>query len=148
MAILEVYNNQHAIDIEDSVLEKFEQLGNLILADVLKYPANGGGVLGSLEVIEISIVDDATIAQVHMDFMDIPGATDVITFGHGEIVLSSETATLLASEYAHSAECEMFLYIIHGLLHLVGHEDALAEERKVMESIQFSLLEKYWKEAG
>jgi ssRNA-specific RNase YbeY (16S rRNA maturation enzyme) len=36
------------------------------------------------------------------------------------------------------------LYIIHGLLHLAGHEDADPKERKVMEVIQVQILEQVW----
>src|SRR4051812_40869865 len=42
--------------------------------------------------VEVTIVSDKTIARVHLDFMGLPEATDVITFHHGEIVASAETA--------------------------------------------------------
>lgn len=141
---VEVYNNQSAIDINESVIEKFDALANECVPLAMMNPANGGGVLPMLDCVEVSIVDDETIAQVHVDFMDIPGATDVITFAHGEIVVSSETAQLYAKDFGHSTERELMLYIIHGLLHLSGHEDADPDERAEMEEIQFSLLEQVW----
>ena len=110
----------------------------------LDSPANGGGVLSDLEEVEISIVSDEVIAQVHVDFMDIPGATDVITFAHGEIVISAETAQEYGAEFGNSFEKELMLYMIHGLLHLAGHEDADPEERRVMEEIQTRILEQVW----
>lgn len=144
MATLEVYNNQDAIEISDDLLEKWQRCGNEAIPHALRHPANGGGVLPSLEEVEISIVDDETIAQVHVDFMDIPGATDVITFDYGEIVISSETAKNYGAEYGNDFPKEMMLYIIHGLLHLSGHEDADPKERENMEKIQSSILEKVW----
>ena len=137
----EVYNHQEAVTISDEQLDLFTTLANKALPLVLEHPAHNGGVCNSLEIIEVSIVDDETIAQVHVDFMDIPGATDVITFSHGEIVVSSQTAEKLGSEYGHSTERELFLYMIHGLLHLCGHEDEDPSERAVMEEIQFTILD-------
>ncbi|WP_051083281.1 rRNA maturation RNase YbeY [Rubritalea marina] len=142
--MLEVYNNQEVIAIAGDVLEKFEALGRLALPMALENPSHGGGVLPDLELVEVSIVDDPTIDQVHRDFMDIPGATDVITFAHGEIVVSVETAKSYAAEYGHSMERELMLYIIHGLLHLSGHEDAAADERATMEGIQGAMLDRLW----
>jgi len=89
-------------------------------------------------------VSDEVIAQVHVDFMDIPGATDVITFSHGEIVISAETARSYGEEYGNSFERELMLYIIHGLLHLAGHEDEDVLERENMEKIQTFILEQVW----
>jgi probable rRNA maturation factor len=116
----------------------------LALPLVLANPAHGGGVLASLEFVEFSIVDNETIAQVHQDFMGIDGATDVITFAHGEIVISIETAIRYAKNYHQSFEKELTLYIVHGLLHLCGHEDAIEAEREAMEKIQSKILDQIW----
>lgn len=144
MASLEIYNNQTEELISDVLLEKLLSCGNLALPLALQNPAHGGGVLADLDDVEISIVSDEVIAQVHQDFMDIPGATDVITFEHGEIVISAETACAYAAHYENSFEKELMLYIIHGLLHLAGHEDADPLERKVMEGIQNQILKQVW----
>jgi probable rRNA maturation factor len=144
MTTLEVYNNQTEEAISDDLLEKFLCCGNLALPLALQHPAHGGGVLADLDDVEISIVSDEVIAQVHQDFMGIPGATDVITFEHGEIVISAETARAYAACYENSFEKELMLYIIHGLLHLAGHEDADPKEREVMEVIQIQILEQVW----
>ena len=142
--MIEVYNNQDVVALSDALLERLEQAAQLALPLALANHAHDGGVLLGLDLVEVSIVDDPTIDQVHRDFMDIPGATDVITFAHGEIVLSVETAQSYAKEYGNSFERELMLYIVHGLLHLSGHEDAIATEREVMESIQFDILDKVW----
>ncbi|GAA5496916.1 endoribonuclease YbeY [Rubritalea halochordaticola] len=144
--MLEVYNNQEAIELSDALLEWLEDCGQRAYPLALRNPANGGGVLPDLDFVEISLVDDETIDQVHRDFMDIPGATDVITFAHGEIVISTETARSYAEEYGNSFERELLLYIIHGLLHLSGHEDAVPEERKTMEGIQEEILKAVYRE--
>ena len=58
----------------------------------LELTGGGEAVLGRLETVEIVLVSDRVIAQVHRRFMNIPGAPDVITFEHGEIVVSATTA--------------------------------------------------------
>lgn len=86
--------------------------------------------------VEVTIVSDKTIAQVHLDFMGLPDATDVITFHHGEIVASADTAVARAKELGHSIEAELGLYIIHGLLHLKGFDDTSAREAARMHKVQ------------
>jgi probable rRNA maturation factor len=41
----------------------------------------------------------------------------------GEIVVSRQTADRVAAEQAWSADDELLLYVIHGMLHLVGFDD-------------------------
>ena len=142
--MVEVYNNQEAVALSEALLERWQEAANQALPLALEHPAHDGGPLPELDFVEVSIVDDATIDQVHRDFMDIPGATDVITFAHGEIVVSVETAQSYGAEFGNAFERELMLYIIHGLLHLSGHEDADTGERAAMEKIQFSILEKVW----
>lgn len=93
---------------------------------------DGRSGLVAQECIEVAVVSDATIARVHRDFMNMPGATDVITFDHGEIVLSAETAMRCAREHGHSVEEELALYVIHGLLHLNGFDDRTPGARRKM----------------
>ncbi len=142
--MVEVYNNQEVVALSDALLEKWKIAANAALPIALASPAHGGGVLSNLNLVEISIVDDPTIEQVHRDFMDIPGATDVITFAHGEIVISVETAQNYGTKFGNTFERELMLHIIHGLLHLSGHEDAIDSERETMEKIQELILEKVW----
>jgi probable rRNA maturation factor len=142
--MVEVYDNQEVVELPEELIEKWQEAANRALPLALEKPSHGGGSLPDLDFVEISIVDDLTIDQVHRDFMDIPGATDVITFAHGEIVISVETAQSYGAEYGNSFERELMLYIIHGLLHLSGHEDEDPDERTAMEKVQFEILEKVW----
>jgi probable rRNA maturation factor len=75
------------------------------------------------EEINVVFVSDARIAAIHRQYMSIDGPTDVITFGHGEIVISVETAERQAKTFASSFERELRLYYVHGLLHLAGFDD-------------------------
>ncbi len=103
--------------------------------------AKAGGVLRGLAEVEVSFLSDAAIARVHRDFMGIPGATDVITFDHGEIVISTETARENAALYGRSLGEELALYIVHGLLHLNGYEDKTGPEAARMHRIQEKILQ-------
>lgn len=97
-------------------------------------------LLGDLEEIEVSLVSDEVIAGVHQEFMDDPTPTDVITFHHGEILLSIDTARREASSHGNTVEEETLLYLIHGLLHLNGHSDLHEPDRTEMHRIQEEIL--------
>jgi probable rRNA maturation factor len=84
---------------------------------------DGRFALRALPEICVAVVSDAAMARLHLEFMGLAGPTDVLTFEHGEIVVSAETAALHAARYAHPIERELLLYIIHGLLHLNGYDD-------------------------
>jgi probable rRNA maturation factor len=75
------------------------------------------------EEINLILVSDARIARIHRDYMSVDGPTDVITFRHGEIVMSVETADRQAERFSTSFDHELRLYLVHGLLHLAGFDD-------------------------
>ncbi len=93
-----------------------------------------------LQDIEITLVSDDEIARVHAEFLDDPTATDVITFHHGEILISADTAAAVAPEHGQSLDEELALYLIHGLLHLAGWEDEAPEEAAAMAQAQANIL--------
>ena len=76
--------------------------------------------------------------------MNIEGPTDVITFHHGEIVIGAQVAERQAAEYAEPLAREILRYMVHGLLHLAGHEDAQPEERAAMEAAQETIVARLW----
>jgi probable rRNA maturation factor len=100
----------------------------------------------SLEEVEVALVDDETSERVHQDFMGVPGATDVITFEHGEIVIGVEVAVRQAEEFGEPMPRELFRYLVHGLLHLAGHEDEEDADRQRMEQAQEAVIAAFWPE--
>jgi probable rRNA maturation factor len=128
-----VANRQRSVRVDLPWLRRFAAEA---LDACLPESANGLYALKQAEAVEVAIVTDAVIARVHEEFMDIPGATDVITFEHGEIVTSAETAKRCAEEHGHSTTEELALYIVHGLLHLNGHDDLESPARKRMHAVQ------------
>jgi len=101
-------------------------------------------VLPKLEIVEVSLVTDAVIAEVHDQFMDDPTATDVITFQHGEILVSTTTAARVAGEMNQPPLRETVLYVIHGLLHLCGYDDLSEPARTSMHRRQEMVLQSVW----
>ncbi|MFV0338926.1 MAG: rRNA maturation RNase YbeY [Chthoniobacterales bacterium] len=101
--------------------------------------------LRSLEEIDISIVSDKKIAQVHKAFLNDPTPTDVITFPYGEIIVSADTAQRLAKDFAFPIEQEISLYIIHGFLHLQGYDDHTPAQRNEMHARQNEILKAVFK---
>lgn len=100
--------------------------------------------LAGLGCIEVALVDDSESDRVHRQFMGIEGATDVITFDHGEIVIDVEVAKRQALEYAEPELRELLRYLVHGLLHLAGHDDRNDAERAQMEAIQEQIVASLW----
>jgi probable rRNA maturation factor len=102
---------------------------------------NESPLLG-LEQLEVSVVSESEISEVHGRFLNDPTATDVITFDHGEIIVSADMAQEKASGLGHPTEAELLLYVIHGLLHLGGYNDKSESEFEEMSQIQ----ERIWEE--
>lgn len=98
--------------------------------------------LQRLEEVVVTVVSDRKIAELHRQFMGIATPTDVITFHHGEVVVSLETAARECEMHGHSQMEELALYVVHGFLHLNGYTDVLEEERIRMHSAQ----ERVWRE--
>ena len=102
--------------------------------------SDGQNELEHLDEVTIVLVADRRIAALHQQFMNIDGPTDVLTFHHGEVFVSVETAERNAAEFGTTAEDEMRLYIVHGLLHLRGFDDVDPEEARRMSSVQERIL--------
>lgn len=102
--------------------------------------ARRGSVIGKLEEIGIILVSDGRMAALHGEFLSDPSPTDVITFQHGEIVVSAETAVREARRRALRVPEEVARYAIHGLLHLAGWSDAGARAAREMLAAQEKIL--------
>lgn len=76
----------------------------------------------------VVVSSDATLRQANARFRDKRFATDVLSFADGEngrlgdILISAQRAARQAREQHHSVEDEIKILILHGLLHLLGHD--------------------------
>ncbi|KAA6433869.1 rRNA maturation RNase YbeY [Agrococcus sediminis] len=107
--------------------------------------------------VSLVLVDVAAMEQLHVQWMDEPGPTDVLSFpmdelrpgSHdrptpagllGDIVLCPEVAQAQAAEAGHSLMAELRLLTTHGLLHLLGFDHAEPADRDEMFTLQDRLL--------
>jgi probable rRNA maturation factor len=90
---------------------------------------------------ELSLVflTDPALAKLHGDFLEDPTPTDVITFAGdplagmaGEICVSADAAATFASAHGHDFSTELTLYLLHGWLHLAGHDDLVPAKKRAM----------------
>jgi len=106
-------------------------------------------VLNEVEV-SIALVDDEYIRKLNHQYRNIDMPTDVLSFAMreavdeednidffdeellGDVVISLERAKIQAEEYGHSFEREVGFLVVHGILHLLGYDHELDEERMVM----------------
>ena len=134
---LTLYNHQRTQQVNRKWIEKTARAAMpacIAAAKSLEAP------LLTLEEIEVSIVSDKRMTQVHADFLDDATPTDVITFHHGEILVSADTAKRQGAEHGQTMDRELALYIVHGLLHLAGWNDECPEEQREMHRLQDSIL--------
>jgi probable rRNA maturation factor len=98
---------------------------HLLLAHKILNPA--------LTELSLALVGDARMSRLHKEFMDIDGATDVLTFPleqndqgqdiAGEVVICVPEAARQASSRGTAIDRELLLYALHGMLHLSGFDD-------------------------
>lgn len=94
-------------------------------------------------VLSVVVVDDAAIQEVNARMLGHDWPTDVITFPwseqphlEGELMLSVETARREAAARGHEAADELALYAVHGVLHLLGHDDEKPAGRRRMRAAE------------
>jgi probable rRNA maturation factor len=92
--------------------------------------------------VSVTLVSDRRMAHLHQRFLKEAGPTDVITFQHGEIVISAETARCQARAFRTSLDHELRLYIAHGLLHLRGLDDKTSAGAAEMKRLPEKLVSK------
>lgn len=110
--------NEHAFPLDEARLKK-------AVRTVLKDAGFENGE------ISIAVVDDDEMHVLNRKYLDHDFPTDVLSFVleveegrlDGEIIVSSDYAAREAKTYGWTADDEILLYVIHGSLHLVGHDD-------------------------
>lgn len=109
--------------------------------------------------LSINIVGEQEMERIHLEWMDLPGSTDVMSFPMdemtegtadelaegmlGDIVLCPPVAARQGADAGHSTSDELCLLTVHGILHCLGYDHATAEEEAEMFGIQRSILEEF-----
>ena len=136
------------------------------LVDVARHVLDKLGV-NPLAELAISLVDEARMTELHVEWMDLPGPTDVMAFPMdeldvrtaratgrplddrpsdeqplvlGDVVLCPAVAAKQAVEAGHSTDAELAMLTTHGLLHLLGFDHEEPEEHAEMFGLQGELL--------
>jgi len=97
--------------------------------------------------VDVLLVSDATLTDLHGRFLGDSTPTDVITFDLGggggpeaEIYVSVDCARRVAAERGIEPARELALYLVHGALHLCGFDDREDEDRAAMRAAERAVL--------
>jgi probable rRNA maturation factor len=110
--------------------------------------------------LSIAFVDDDEMERLHLEWMDLPGATDVLSFPMdemrpapegvepepgvlGDIVLAPAFVERQAAEHGVTPLAEAELLTVHGVLHLLGFDHAEPDEERQMFALQNAIVEQY-----
>jgi len=141
-------NNESGIEVDELDLQRVVQYG----LDRMRVHPDAD--------VAIVLVDEAAMTELHIQWMDEPGPTDVLSFPMdelrpgtedaitpagllGDIVLCPSVAAAQAAAAGHSTAEELQLLTVHGLLHLLGFDHAEEDERREMFGIQDEILRDY-----
>jgi probable rRNA maturation factor len=141
-------------------IEVLDESGHNV--DVTRLAALSRFVLEQLRVhplaeLCIKAVDEDTIAELNLRWMEKSGPTDVLAFPMdelrpglvnveaeegvlGDLVLCPEIAARQGEAAGHGAAAELDLLTVHGILHLLGYDHAEPDEHKEMFALQDELL--------
>jgi probable rRNA maturation factor len=138
-------NNESVIPVDEAALQR---LATFALDQLHVHPD---------AELAIILVDEGAMEQLHLQWMDEPGPTDVLSFPMdelrpgtedamtpagllGDIVLCPQVAVAQAETAGHSPLDEMLLLTTHGILHLLGFDHAEPDEEKEMFGVQRDIL--------
>ncbi len=111
-----------------------------------------GIVRPPLSELSLALVGDQKMADLHLQFMNIPGPTDVLTFPlesdkrgrpvSGEVIICVPEARRRCRETGGKLREELLLYALHGLLHLCGYDDRTDRAFQAMHRKEDQILRK------
>jgi len=98
--------------------------------------------------LSIFLCDDATICKLNHQYFKRDIETDVIAFPleddkyFGEVIISVERAVKVCEKYGNNWEDEFTIYLIHGILHILGYDDMTPAKKRVMFKKQNEIFKK------
>jgi probable rRNA maturation factor len=132
-----VRNRQRKISVDAAELQKFAAEA---VRRCLRLPQQKRTELTRLREIFVWLISDRRMARLHRQFLGQTGPTDVLTFQHGEIFISVETAKRHATVFGNLLVRELQLYVVHGVLHLHGFDDQTRSGARKMQRTQEKIL--------
>ncbi len=138
-------NNESGVAFDETVLQR---LAAFVLDAMHVHPQTDIG---------ISLVDEAAIERLHLEWMNEPGPTDVLSFPMdelrpgrpdaqtpagllGDIVICPQVAEAQAGAAGHDTLTEITILLTHGMLHLLGFDHATPDEEAEMFGLQRDLV--------
>jgi probable rRNA maturation factor len=133
--VLSVHNHQRAVRVD---VRHLRRLAGVVLDDLLALPGYD---------LEVSLLADPAMTRLNEQFVHHAGSTDVITFDYteapaalrppaaglrGELFLCPDEALRQARRYHTTWQAELARYFVHGVLHLLGHDDLAPAPRRRM----------------
>ncbi|HAQ41481.1 MAG TPA: rRNA maturation RNase YbeY [Clostridiales bacterium] len=101
------------------------------------------GEEGNFEV-SVSFVTNEEIRELNREYRNVDSETDVLSFPMddefdgkiilGDIVISTQRIIEQANDFGHSLEREMIYLTVHSMLHLLGYDHMIGEEKDEMRS--------------
>jgi len=150
-------DEQHDVAVD---LERWQRLAASVLGELLDDQSTG-----SIEVpveLTLTFIDETEIAALNAEQMGVEAPTDVLAFPLdlpgdgdveiggppvllGDVVICPAVAERAAPAHAGTLDDELALLVVHGILHLFGHDHAERDPAEVMRSKEQQLLERwYW----
>jgi probable rRNA maturation factor len=138
-------NNESGVEADEA---EIVALARHVLAQMRVHPQ------AELSVV---LVDEPAMEQLHVQWMDEPGPTDVLSFPMdelrpgadgeesapgllGDVVLCPQVAAKQGQDAGHTTQDELLLLTTHGILHLLGYDHAESDEEREMFGLQRKLL--------
>ena len=147
--IVTLENTQQDIAIPEEVTDLVTKAINIVAARE---------ELSDNTEVDITIVTDEEIHQLNRDYRGVDRPTDVLSFaldegdeepeiiaGEGEhllgdIIISAPTALAQAEEFGHGIKREITYLAVHGILHLLGYDHMVEEDKRVMREQEEAVL--------
>jgi probable rRNA maturation factor len=98
----------------------------------------------------VSFIGDEKMRELNRSYRNVDRTTDVLSFAHGEeghgytllgdVVISLDTAGRHGESYGNTLHEEIKKLIVHGILHLLGHDHKKKKETRIMREKEAELL--------
>jgi probable rRNA maturation factor len=138
---ISVINNQKTISLTPSKVRIIKKVISVVL-DKERYSGKAH--------ITVSLLDDKDIRRLNLKYLGKDKPTDVLAFDLSlecrskqliaDIIISCQTAKSNSALYGTSPEEELYLYVAHGMLHILGYDDRTLKQRLKMHKRQKELL--------
>lgn len=158
----------HPPELSIEILDATQRLTQVQVQWLATHAHRAAGRLGAAGSVRVRVVNDAEMTAAHAEFLDDATTTDVLTFDMSEslvdvapptpetirsgnrpilfaldtdILVCLDVASRQAASRGYSVEKELLLYLVHGMLHCLGHDDHDEAAAAAMHATEDAVLE-------